>query len=97
MERTSALAAFAILLGISGCAAPIAVVPRYELTDNTSGRHYVAEGREINKTARGVTFRDESGDHITLNSYSERRISDAHYQLKYDPWEGVYRRERRLD
>lgn len=90
--------AFSILLGATllGCAGTV-TVPRYEIRDIATGRVYTTEAANINKTAGGVTIRDEkSGSAVTLTTYEEHRIEDAEYSTTYNWWTGMYEKTRRI-
>ena len=87
-----------VLLLLAGCADRQIVVQRYELTDLKDGKTYIAEGREINKTAGGVVFRQEgTGDSISLSDYRERQIEPAVYRLVFNRHTGEWEREGRVD
>ena len=87
-----------VLLLLAGCADRQIVVQRYELTDLKDGKTYIAEGREINKTAGGVVFRQEgTGDSISLSNYRERQIEPAVYRMVFNRHTGEWEREGRVD
>ena len=87
---------FIVALGVlEGCARQVSI-PRYDVTDLANGHHYIAEGREINKTAGGVTFMDEKGQYVTLQSYTDTRIEDAQYTVEYNAITGTWTRTARL-
>lgn len=90
--------ALLVLLLLAGCADRQIVVRRYELTDLKDGKTYIAEGREINKTAGGVVFRQEgTGDSISLSDYRERQIEPAVYRLVFNRHTGEWERGGRID
>jgi len=90
--------ALLILFALAGCADRQIVVQRYELTDLKDGKTYIAEGREINKTAGGVVFRQEgTGDSISLSDCRERQIEPAVYRLVFNRHTGEWERDGRID
>ena len=81
------------LLASSGCADRNVVIQRYRMTDLETGKAYVAEGLDINKTAGGVVFREAgTGNKIDLSNYREEKIDPVVGRIRYNWGDGMWER-----